>query len=97
MLTSKQRAALRAMSNGVESILQVGKGGVGQQLIQQVDDALEARELVKLTVLETAPETARELAGTLAQATRSQVVQVIGRKVVLYRKNHEKPVIKLPK
>lgn len=97
MLTSKQRAALRAMSNGVEAILQIGKSGVGDQLVKQVDDALEARELVKLSVLETAPDPAREAAQELAQRTRSEVVQVIGRKIVLFRPNRDKPGIQLPK
>lgn len=97
MLTSKQRAALRAMSNGVEAILQIGKGGVGDQLVKQVNDALEARELVKLSVLETAPDPAKEAAQELAQRTRSEVVQVIGRKIVLYRPNRDKPGIQLPK
>lgn len=97
MLTSKQRAALRAMSNGVEAILQIGKGGVGDQLVKQVNDALQARELVKLSVLETAPDPTKEAAQELAQRTRSEVVQVIGRKIVLYRPNRDKPGIQLPK
>ena len=62
---------------------------------KQVDDALTARELIKLTVLETAPETPREMAATLAEATGAEVVQVVGRKVTLYRKNPEKTIIDL--
>lgn len=95
LLTSKQRAKLKSIAATTETILQVGKGGVGEQLVKQVDDALTARELVKLRALETAPEEPGELAQALAEATGSQVVQVIGRRLVLYRKNPKKPVILL--
>ena len=95
MLTSKQRAKLKGIASTTETILQVGKGGVGEQLIKQVDDALTARELVKLRLLDTVPETPDETAQALADATGSQVVQVIGRRVVLYRRNPKKPVITL--
>lgn len=93
MLTSKQRAKLKSIANTTETILQIGKGGVGGQLITQVDDALEARELIKLHVLETAPESSAELARQLADATNSEVVQIIGRRIVLFRQNRKKPVI----
>ena len=66
MMDSKTRAKLRSYANTVEAILQVGKNGMGEALQKQVDDALTARELIKLTVLETAPETPREMAATLA-------------------------------
>lgn len=69
-MDSKTRAKLRSYANTVEAILQVGKNGMGEALQKQVDDALTARELIKLTVLETAPETPREMAATLAEATR---------------------------
>lgn len=95
MLTSKQRAKLKSLAAATETILQVGKGGVGGQLIKQVDDALTARELIKLRLLDTAPETPDETAQALADATGSQVVQVIGRRVVLYRRNPKKPTITL--
>ena len=95
MLTSKQRARLKSIAASTETILQIGKGGVGEQLVKQVYDALTARELVKLRALETAPEEPGELAQALAEATGSQVVQVIGRRLVLYRKNPKKPVILL--
>ena len=97
MLTSKQRAQLRALANPIETILQVGKSGVGEQLIKQVDDALTARELIKLRVLETAPGSVRESAEELAQATNADVVQTIGTRFVLYRRNNKKPVIELVK
>lgn len=93
MLTSKNRAKLRGMANGLEAILQVGKGGVGAALITQVGDALEARELIKLSVLETCPEVPRAVAQQLADATSAQVVQVIGRRITLYRPNAKKPGI----
>ena len=97
MLTSKQRAQLRALANPIETILQVGKSGVGEQLIKQVNDALVARELIKLRVLETAPGSVREIAEELAQATQSEVVLTIGTRFVLYRRNNKKPVIELVK
>lgn len=95
MLTSKQRAYLRGLANSMETILQVGKGGVIDTLMKQVDDALTARELIKLRVLETSPQSARETAAALAEATHSDVVQVIGTRFVLYRANPKKPVIQL--
>ena len=95
MLTSKQRAALRGMANPLEAILQVGKGGVGDTLITQVDDALTARELIKLRVLPTCELTARETAELLAEKTRSEVVQVIGTRFILYRNNPKKNLIQL--
>lgn len=95
MLTSKQRAKLKSMANTTETILQIGKGGINEQLTIQVADALAARELIKLHVLETAPEDSKTLANTLAQSTRSQVVQIIGRRIVLYKRNEKDPVIDL--
>ena len=92
-LTSKQRAQLRGLANRIDTILQVGKGGVGEALVKQVDDALAARELVKLRALETAPEEPGELAAQLAEATGAEVVQVIGRRLVLYRRHPKKPVL----
>lgn len=95
MLTSKQRATLRSLAGGIEPILQIGKNGIGEQLIKQVDDALTARELIKLTALETCPDTPDEAAAQLSGAVGAEVVQTIGRKVILYRRNDKKPVIKL--
>ena len=91
-LTSKQRAQLRGLANGLETILQIGKDGVGENLVKQVNDALEARELIKGRVLDNNLELdARTAAQILAKATRSEVVQVIGTKFVLYRESHSKP------
>jgi len=95
LLTSKQRAKLKSIAASTETILQVGKGGIGEQLIKQVDDALTAREIIKLRVLETAPEEPGPLAQELAEATQSEVVQVIGRRMILYRKNQKKPILLL--
>ena len=97
MLTSKQRAFLRAMANTEAPILHVGKGGVSDAMIKQADDALTARELFKGRVLETAPEEARALAEQIAAAVQAEVVQVIGRTFVLYRRNEKAPLIRLPK
>ena len=93
-LNSRQRAALRALANPIETIFQVGKAGVGDQLAQQVSDALEARELIKLRVLDNALLTAKEAANDLAERTGAQVVQCIGTRFVLYRQSHTLPVEK---
>lgn len=89
-LTSKQRAQLRGLANSIDTILHVGKEGIGDNLVKQADDALEARELIKGKVLENCLLTSREAAEELAQKTRSDVVQVIGTKFVLYRPTHRK-------
>ena len=94
-LTSKQRAQLRALANGIDTVLIVGKDGVGDNLVKQASDALEARELIKGRVLDNALMTAREAADTLAPLTRSEVVQVIGTKFILYRPTHRKDVNKI--
>ena len=95
MLTSKQRAKLRGLASTEDTILQVGKGGVAGTLVRQVDDALTARDLITLRVLETCPESVREAAERLAAAANAEVVQVIGGKFVLYRRNDKKPRIEL--
>lgn len=97
MITTKQRAQLRALANPIEVILQVGKGGIIDTLVKQVDDALTARELIKIKVLENAPVNAREAAQELAEKTGADVVQVIGMKVSLYRRNNKEPKIILTK
>ena len=91
-LTSKQRAQLRGLANSIDTILQIGKDGIGENLVKQAEDALEARELIKGRVLDNNIEyDARKAAQELAQLTRSEVVQVIGTKFVLYRESHSKP------
>ena len=91
-LTSKQRAQLRGMAANLDTIVHVGKDGIGENLVKQVNDALEARELIKGRVLDNNIDyDARAAAEELAKATRSEVVQVIGSKFVLYRESHSKP------
>ena len=86
-MTSKERARLRGLANGIETVLQIGKDGIGENLIRQADITLEARELIKGRVLDGCMDyTPRTAAEALAQATDSEVVQVIGSKFVLYRK-----------
>ena len=89
-LTSKQRAQLRSLATNLDTIVHVGKDGIGDNLVKQVNDALEARELIKGRVLENSLLTAREAAEELAVAARCEVVQVIGTKFVLYRPSHKK-------
>lgn len=89
-LTSKQRAQLRSLTNDIDTIIHIGKDGIGDNLVKQANDALEARELIKGRVLENSLLSAREGAEALAQATRSEVVQVIGTKFVLYRETHSR-------
>lgn len=81
----------------METIGQIGKGGIGESVVAQVDEALTARELIKLRVLETAMLTAREAATELSQKTGADIVQVIGTRFVLYRRNLKNPVIELEK
>ncbi|MBR2240687.1 MAG: ribosome assembly RNA-binding protein YhbY [Clostridia bacterium] len=89
-MTSKQRAYLRGLANKIDSIFQVGKGGITDNLLTQLSDALEARELIKITVLKNAPDYARDIANEIAEGTSSEVVQVIGNKITLFRKRKEK-------
>ena len=96
-LTSKQRAQLRGMAATMDTILHVGKDGISENLIRTISDALEARELIKLHMLKNCFEDCNAVAQTLAERTRSQVVQVIGKKIVLYRESKTKKKIELPK
>lgn len=89
-LTSRQRAQLRGLANSIDTILIVGKDGIGDNLVKQANDALEVRELIKGKVLENSLLSPREAAEQLAPLTRSEVVQVIGTKFVLYRQSHNK-------
>ncbi|MGX8711732.1 MAG: YhbY family RNA-binding protein [bacterium] len=97
MITSKQRAFLRSLANDIDTILMVGKSGVGPDIVKQADDALTAREILKGKVLETSPVPVRDTAERIAAETGSEVVQVIGSKFVLYRRNEKEPKITLPK
>ena len=97
MLTSKQRAQLRGLAAAEDTIVIVGKGGVTENVIIQMRDALKARELVKGRALENSLLTAREAAEALSEACRAEVVQVIGSKFVLYKRNEQDPKIELVK
>ena len=94
-INSKQRAALRSMASHEQAIMQVGREGVGPNLVKSVSDALEARELVKLSVLETCGTDVRETAELLAAGTGAVVVCTIGRKLVLYRESKDHKRIEL--
>lgn len=94
-MTSKQRAKLKSIASTEDTILQIGKGGITQQVIKQADDALTAREIIKIKVLETAPDEIKSLAAEMSEATNSEVVQIIGTKIIIYRNNPEKNIIKL--
>ena len=96
-MTSKQRAYLRGLANGIDAIFQVGKGGISDVLLEQLNNAIEARELVKITVLETAPASAKELAEEIATGTNSVVVQTVGNKITLFRQKKKNSKIELPK
>lgn len=92
-MTSKERAQWRARANSLEPVIQIGKEGISDNLITQIDDTLDARELIKIRVhLETAPKTPKALAGELAQALGAEVIQVIGGILVLYRQADEEKI-----
>ncbi len=93
MLTSKQRATLRSMANTLQPIFQIGKGGVNENLIKQLDETLDARELIKISVLETAEINAKEAIELLCEQLRAEPVQTLGRKITIFRRNHEEPKI----
>ena len=95
-MTSKQRAYLRGLANKLDAIFQIGKNGINDNLIKQLDDALEARELIKITTLETAPDSAKNLSFEIAERTNSIVVQVIGNKITLFRQKKKDSKIELP-
>ena len=95
-MTSKERAYLRGLANTIDAIFQIGKGGVSDVLLEQLDKALEARELIKVSVLETAPGNAKELAEEIALGTNSAVVQTVGSKITLFRQRKKNSKIELP-
>ena len=96
-MTSKERAYLRGLANTIDPIFQVGKGGISDVLLEQLNNAIEARELIKITVLETAPGSAKELAEEIAQGINSVVVQTVGNKITLFRQKKKNSKIELPK
>ena len=96
-ITGKQRAQLRGLAMSEDTIIQVGKGGINENLLESVNDALRARELVKGKVLENSMLTAREACDALSEACGAEQVQVIGTKFVLYKQNKKDPKIVLAK
>lgn len=97
MLTSKQRAYLKSLANNIDSIFQVGKSSVTPDMTNSIDAALEKRELIKITVLNNCMEDTKTVANIISERTHSEIVQVIGKKIILYRQAKEKPSIELPK
>lgn len=90
MLNSKQRAILKSEASKMDAIFQIGKGGVGDAAVKSIGDALEARELVKISVLDNSDSNAREAAEDIAVRTGSEVVAVIGRKIILFKESSKK-------
>lgn len=97
MLTGKQRSYLKKLSNKIKPIFQIGKSGMTENVIAQFNDGLEARELVKTAVMKNSMYTAREACEFIAEATRSEIVSIIGNRFVLYRESKKKKVISIPK
>lgn len=97
MITKEQRSQLRALANNMEALYQIGKKEIGENQLIMLDKALEARELIKINVLKTVETPLTELAIDLSMELKADVVQVIGRMIVLYRKNRENPRIHLVK
>ena len=96
-MTSKQRAYLKGLAMTMDPILNVGKSSVTPELVISVEEAIAKRELIKIGVLKNCMDDPRIIAETIAERTNSQVVQVIGKKIVLYKRNKDKPKIELPR
>lgn len=97
MITSKQRAYLRGLATNLPAIMQVGKSGLTDNMLKTFSDALEAKELIKLHVLENSGDSPRAVLDMLAEKLGAESVAVTGRKIVLYRASSKKPVIELPR
>ena len=97
MITAKQRAHLRGLANKINASFQIGKGGVTPEVVNAVDEYLEANEIVKISILESCEEIPKEAAEVLSGRARADVVQVIGRKIVLFRRSKTKQIIELPR
>ena len=95
MITSKQRAYLRSLSQSLDTIFQIGKGGITEEMVKQIANALEARELIKLRVLDNSGYSSREAAEVIAQAIDAEVVSCVGTKFVLYKESKKKKRIEL--
>lgn len=96
MLTNKQKRFLRAQANPIKPIFQVGKIGVGENMIKQISEALEKRELIKVSILQNCMDDKHEVAEEIAKGTRAHIVQIIGNNIVFYKESIEHKTIKLP-
>ena len=96
-MTSKEIAYLKGLAMTMDPILSLGKASLTPEFSESVAEAIKKRELIKINVLKNCTDDPKEIAQTLAERTRSTVVQVIGRKIVLYKRNQEKPIIEFPK
>ncbi|MGE6629227.1 ribosome assembly RNA-binding protein YhbY [Bacillus sp. NPDC077027] len=96
MLTGKQKRFLRAQAHHLSPIFQVGKGGVNDNMVKQISEALEARELLKVSVLQNCEKDKSEVATSLVKGTKAELVQTIGNMIVLYKESKENKQIKLP-
>jgi putative RNA-binding protein, YhbY family len=97
MITSKQRSYLRSLANAMSPIFQIGKGGIEENFLKQVDDALEARELIKISVLGNSDYGSREASDIICEELDCEGIQAIGNKIVLYRKSKKNPKIEIPR
>jgi len=97
MLTGKQKRHLRSLAHHLQPIFQVGKGGTNEHLIRHIEEAIEKRELIKLSVLNNCGDDAREIGEEVAQASKCELVQVIGKTIVLYKESKDYKTIVLPK
>lgn len=95
-MTSKQRAYLKSLASTMEPIFQVGKNSLTPELTEAISEALQARELIKISVLKNCFDNPKEIAGIVAERTRADVVQVIGKKIILYKESKDKKKIQLP-
>ena len=96
MLTGKQKRYLRSLANNIDPIFKIGKAGINDNMISQIDETLENRELIKIHILQNNFDDKNDLAQTLSQATNSEVVQVIGSMIIIYRESQENKEISLP-
>ena len=96
MLTGKQRAYLRGLANDMQPIFQIGKNGIEDNFLKQVDDALEAREILKINVLENSGLETREASNFICEKIKAEGIQAIGSKIVLYKKSKKNPKIEIP-
>lgn len=96
MITSKQRSYLKGISNRLRAIFQLGKGGIDDNFLKQIDDALEAREIIKISILDNSGFEVREASDIICEKLKCEGVLAIGNKLVLYRKSEKNPKITLP-